>query len=89
LKVYEIEKEELCLRFAAGNIAEGEWGFYMPGRPGDPEVLTAREPDYEGYWRVSADQVSVLPWPVPDPAWTGRLAFLGILEDVRIWKNRL
>ncbi len=37
---------------------------------------------YEGYWRQSVDEVSDLPWPVPDPAWPSRARFLRALDTL-------
>lgn len=36
----------------------------------------------EGYWRVSKDEVSPLPWPEPDQNWEGRERFLSRLAQL-------
>jgi hypothetical protein len=37
----------------------------------------------EGYWRRAIDEPSLLPWPIPEPAWLGRDAFLQHLEEAQ------
>lgn len=88
-KVYEIRDGDICLRFAAGDMAENLWGFYVPALPGEPGARIAREPEYEGYWRVSIDEASLLPWPIPYQSWEARAAFLEILDSVEANAERI
>lgn len=48
--------------------------FYVPAEAGDG--FRAEKPLYEGHWRAAFDEPSDLPWPVPDPSWRDRTAFL-------------
>ena len=89
LKVYEIEKDGLRVTFAGGCIAEGLSVFYIPACLGDSGALVAKEPEYEGYWWATFEDTSALPWPLPDPSWTAREAFLGTLDDVEAKAERV
>jgi hypothetical protein len=89
LTVYEIKKDDLHLTFATGQIEDRIWGFYVPAAPGDAGASVAREPEYEGYWRSTIDERSDLPWPTPDPEWTGRDVFLRLLDGVETHAERI
>lgn len=54
--------------------------YYLPTAPG--AGFCAKKPVYEGHWRASFDEVSELPWPIPDPSWMKRSEFLQKLDAV-------
>ena len=53
--------------------------FYVPTATGTGFRVV--EPLYAGHWRTSADEDSELPWPIPEPGWTDKEAFLQQLDD--------
>ena len=82
-RIYEIREAGSCVRFAAYLSDDKMWSFYVPSSSETSETFEAASAKYEGHWRRSADQVSALPWPMPDPTWIGRASFLarlGVLE---------
>jgi hypothetical protein len=48
-----------------------------------------RTAKYEGHWRMSVEEVSTLPWPIPAPQWLGRTAFLRHLSVLEAAAERV
>jgi len=88
LGVYEIRDAQLRAKFAAcqcNNI----WSFYVPASPGTPGSFEAKTVKHEGYWPTSKDKAIKSPWPIPDPAWLGRTAFLSRLDKLEPTAERV
>jgi hypothetical protein len=81
LRVYEIGDAQFRVRFAACLSANNKtFRFYVPAPMNAPGSFEAASANYEGHWRMSADESSVLPWPITAPEWTGRALFLRNLD---------
>ena len=88
LGVYEIRDAQRRAKFAAcqcNNI----WSFYVPASPGTPGSFEAKTVKHEGYWPTSKDKAIKSPWPIPDPAWLGRTAFLSRLDKLEATAERV
>ena len=88
LGVYEIGDAQRRVKFAArqhNNI----WSFYVPASPGTPGSFEAKTVKHEGYWSTSKDKPSKFPWPIPDPAWLGKTAFLSRLDKLEANAERV
>jgi len=89
LRVYEIGDGQYRVRFAAYLRDNKTWSFYVPASPNAPGSLEARTAKYEGHWRMSAEEASSLPWPIPAPEWLGRTAFLWHLDMLEVTAERV
>ena len=88
VRLYEIRGNGVDLKFAAGIFGDF-WQFYIPALEDAVGAFEASVVKYEGYWRNSKEEVSELPWPTPERSWTGRLAFLALLESAEANAERV
>jgi hypothetical protein len=77
------------------NDGMSEWRF-VGAYPGllrvpvpDSETISIGGINPWRYWRATIDERSDLPWPAPDPEWTGRAVFLRLLDGIETHAERI
>jgi len=86
--VYQSGDVEGPKKFAATPI-DGMWHFWVPATESEQDAFAAPDPMYEGHWRTFREQESELPWPEPEPGWSGRASFLSAFDRVEAQAARI